>query len=82
MLHLRPYCECCDEDLPPEFAEVRIGSVRCMFCRDRAANVPCDIRLTCGGELLIRSRRFAHRLADNPGSSTRICPPGQCEGAA
>ena len=33
MLQLRPNCECCDRDLPPESTDARICSFECTFCR-------------------------------------------------
>lgn len=32
MLQLRPNCECCNKDLPPESTEARICSFECTFC--------------------------------------------------
>ena len=32
MLQMRPNCECCDVDLPPESGEARICSFECTFC--------------------------------------------------
>jgi len=32
MLQLRPNCEGCDKDLPPESTEARICSYECTFC--------------------------------------------------
>ena len=32
MLQLRPNCECCDTDLPPESTEARICTFECTFC--------------------------------------------------
>ena len=32
VLELRPNCECCDRDLPPESTEARICSFECTFC--------------------------------------------------
>ena len=34
MLELRPNCECCDKDLPPDSPEAFICSFECTFCRD------------------------------------------------
>jgi hypothetical protein len=31
MLELRPGCECCDRDLPPESQDARICSFECTF---------------------------------------------------
>ena len=36
MLELRPGCECCDRDLPPESPDALICSFECTFCRDCA----------------------------------------------
>ena len=78
MLELRPNCECCDCDLPPESAQARICSFECTFCANCA-----DERLTghcpnCGGELLPRPRRPAQKLAKNPASTQRIHNPQGC----
>ena len=32
MLELRPNCECCDRDLPPDSADARICSFECTYC--------------------------------------------------
>ena len=40
MLLLKPNCECCDRDLPPESTAARICSYECTFCeilRERCA---------------------------------------------
>jgi len=34
MLELRPGCECCDKDLPPDAADAMICTFECTFCRD------------------------------------------------
>ena len=34
MLALRPNCECCDRDLPPDSADARICTFECTFCAD------------------------------------------------
>jgi uncharacterized protein len=34
VLELRPNCECCNKDLPPESLDARICSFECTFCRD------------------------------------------------
>lgn len=75
MLEMRPNCECCNGDLPPDAAGARICSFECTFCADCA-----DLRLhgicpNCGGELLPRPRRPANRLATAPASTRRIVRP-------
>lgn len=78
MLSLRPNCECCNADLPPEAADARICSFECTFCADCA-----DARLrgrcpNCGGELLARPRRPAAALARHPASTERLFKPAGC----
>ena len=50
MLQLRPNCECCDGDLPPD-AEARICSFECTFCRACAEGALAGRCPNCGGEL-------------------------------
>ena len=38
MLELRPGCECCDKDLPPDAADAMICTFECTFCRDCVDN--------------------------------------------
>ncbi|WP_429353205.1 DUF1272 domain-containing protein [Paraburkholderia sp. 32] len=72
MLQLRPGCECCDKDLPPESPDARICSFECTFCRDCTENVLGGICPNCGGELVARPRRPAAKLAKNPASTERV----------
>jgi len=78
MLQLRPGCECCDKDLPPDSTAARICSFECTFCADCA-----DGRLggrcpNCGGELVARPRRPADRLERYPASMQRVFKPEGC----
>lgn len=77
MLQLRPNCECCDVDLPPESTEARICSFECTFCVS-CADVLGGTCPNCGGELLARPRRPANKLANNPPSTERIHKPAGC----
>lgn len=79
MLALRPGCECCDRDLPPDSDEARICSFECTFCATCAANMN-DRCPNCGGELVRRPRRPADRLARHPASTERIWRPDRCGG--
>lgn len=81
MLALRPGCECCDRDLPPDSEQARICSFECTFCADCAAlmNGRCP---NCGGELLARPRRPAALLDKHPASTERIWRPQSCGGSA
>ena len=69
MMELRPNCECCDCDLPPE-AEALICTFECTFCTDCADAV--DERCpNCGGELLDRPTRAKALHAKAPPSTVR-----------
>lgn len=73
MLTLRPNCECCDKDLPPDAADARICSFECTFCADCAAyRLPGGKCPNCGGELVKRPVRPASKLGKFPGSTARV----------
>lgn len=78
MLQLRPNCECCDKDLPPESTEARICSFECTFCVDCAESVLGRKCPNCGGELVIRPRRPASKLTKYPASTERVHKPSGC----
>lgn len=82
MLQLRPSCECCDADLPPDAAGARICSFECTFCASCADGRLNGICPNCGGELVARPRRPASRLSTHPASTTRVFKPQGCAGAA
>lgn len=78
MLQLRPSCECCDCNLPPDSPDAMICSFECTFCRictEQRLHAHCP---NCGGELLRRPIRPAAKLAANPPSSERVHKPGGC----
>ena len=78
MLELRPGCECCDKDLPPDSVDARICSFECTFCASCAQEVLKGTCPNCGGELVTRPRRPAGKLAANPASTQRVHKPGGC----
>jgi hypothetical protein len=78
MLQLRPSCECCDTDLPPDSSAARICSFECTFCEDCAARMPASLCPNCGGELVARPRRPAGLLEKYPASSKRVLKDGGC----
>ena len=82
MLQLRPNCECCDRDLPPQSEDAFICTYECTFCRDCATNVLKGVCPNCKGELLRRPRRPAEKLAKNPASTERVLKPQGCGKAA
>jgi uncharacterized protein len=72
MLSLRPNCECCDRDLPPESLEARICTFECTFCADCVDNRLGGACPNCSGELVRRPVRPAAALSRNPASTERV----------
>jgi uncharacterized protein len=81
MLELRPGCEYCDRDLPPESLDARICSYECTFCQDCAEGVLGGRCPNCGGELVRRPIRPAERLRRHPAATTRVFNPAHRSGA-
>ena len=82
MLQLRPSCECCDKDIPPDSTQARICSFECTFCAACAENVLAGKCPNCGGELLIRPRRPAAKLSKLPASTERVVKQHGCQETA
>lgn len=59
MLELRPNCECCDKDLPPDAPDARICSYECTFCAACVATVLLGVCPNCGGGFAPRPVRPA-----------------------
>ncbi|MGQ7847637.1 DUF1272 domain-containing protein [Granulosicoccus sp. 3-233] len=72
MLKLKPNCECCDTDLPPESTQAVICTFECTFCKSCAEDRFDSICPNCGGELLRRPIRPADKLVLNPPSDQRF----------
>jgi hypothetical protein len=75
MLLLRPGCECCDADLPPDSLAARICSFECTFCASCAQDRLANLCPNCGGELVRRPIRPADKLVRNPASTERVFKP-------
>jgi hypothetical protein len=75
MLALRPNCECCDRDLPPDSAEARICTFECTFCADCVETRLGGRCPNCGGEFVPRPIRPVHLLAKYPPSTERVLKP-------
>ncbi len=58
-LELRPNCELCDKDLPPQSPEARICSYECTYCADCVERVLHNVCPTCGGNFVPRPIRPA-----------------------
>jgi hypothetical protein len=79
VLALRPNCECCDRDLPPDSTAARICSFECTFCASCADGVLAGRCPNCGGELLRRPIRPTDRLARFPAATERVLKPAGCQ---
>jgi len=66
MLDLRPTCEHCNRQLPPESPEAWICSFECTFCGDCVENILKNVCPNCGGGFMPRPVRPAtNRKGDN-----------------
>jgi len=77
-LELRPNCEYCDRDLPPESVLARICSYECTFCTDCVDHKLSNVCPNCGGGFAARPIRPAREwrpglsLATRPASASRV----------
>lgn len=77
MLEMRPGCECCDGDLPPD-AEARICSLECTFCVSCAEDVLGGVCPNCGCDLTPRPKRAARLLDRYPPATQRTVKQAGC----
>lgn len=83
MLELRPNCELCDRDLPPDSDQARICSYECTYCADCVDTVLHNVCPTCGGGFAPRPIRPSRNwregktlgLGTHPASQKRIHSP-------
>ncbi|QIB36240.1 DUF1272 domain-containing protein [Ancylobacter pratisalsi] len=75
MLELKPNCECCDRDLPPDTRAAMICTFECTFCSDCATDRLGGICPNCSGELVRRPIRPPGALARHPASTNRVFNP-------
>jgi len=78
MLILKPGCECCDRDLPPDAADAMICTFECTFCRDCVDTKLNGVCPNCGGNFSPRPIRPAHMLEKYPPSTERVFKPECC----
>ena len=77
-LELRPNCEYCDKDLPPNATDARICSYECTFCATCVDTVLFNVCPNCGGGFVPRpirpvtERREGLCLAKRPASKERV----------
>jgi uncharacterized protein len=72
MLELRPTCECCDKDLPPDAPDAMICTFECTWCRDCVENVLHGVCPNCDGGFVPRPIRPPAALLRHPASTTRV----------
>ena len=81
MLELRPGCENCDKDLPPDSTDAMICTFECTFCVDCVDNILLDVCPNCGGGFVPRPTRPATEwrkgvsLVQHPAAVTRVHKP-------
>ena len=78
MLLLRPSCECCDRDLPPDSRDAMICTFECTFCRTCVETRLKGRCPNCGGSFERRPVRPAHMLKKYPASTERVFKPEGC----
>src|SRR5271165_6599699 len=72
-LELRPNCEACDKDLPPDATDARICTFECTFCATCVDRVLRNVCPNCGGGFTPRPIRPAREW--RPGLSVAKRPP-------
>jgi hypothetical protein len=78
MLELRPSCECCDRDLPPDSPDARICTYECTFCAACVEERLGGVCPNCGGGFERRPVRPPAKLAKDPASTVRVFAPEGC----
>lgn len=72
MLELRPNCERCDVDLPPDSPDARICTFECTFCADCVERAYAGVCPNCGGNFVSRPVRPPDALRRHPASTVRV----------
>lgn len=81
MLELRPNCENCDKDLPPDAADACICTYECTFCRQCVESILENVCPNCGGNFCPRpirpstARRKGVSLEHHPAGTHRKHTP-------
>ena len=78
MLEMRPNCEYCDKDLPPDAGDAMICTDECTFCAECVATHLANVCPNCGGGFVPRPIRPANEwragvgLKRQPASQKRV----------
>jgi hypothetical protein len=67
VLELRPNCELCDKDLPPDAPDARICTYECTFCADCVDIALHNVCPNCGGGFVPRPIRPARAWRSDTG---------------
>ena len=78
MLEIKPNCECCDKDLPPESNITMICSFECTFCTECIDTKLNGICPNCGGNFVARPIRPHKLLKTYPASTQRVINETGC----
>ena len=78
MLELRPSCECCDTELPPDAPNAMICTFECTFCKDCVDNRLQGVCPNCSGNFSPRPVRPTSALEKFPASTVRVHNPAGC----
>ena len=72
MLQLKPNCESCGADLPPNATNAMICSYECTYCTHCAQTLLHNICPNCGGGFQPRPIRPEDGLKEHPASSEPV----------
>lgn len=72
MLELRPNCEHCDKDLPPNSTDARICSYECTYCARCVDTILKNVCPNCGGGF---EKRPIRPMAEHRPREPAIKPP-------
>jgi len=75
VLELRPSCELCDCDLPPDSTDAMICTFECTFCARCVRDTLQNVCPNCGGGFAPRPIRPQAALARRPASTARVRHP-------
>jgi hypothetical protein len=78
-MEMRPGCECCDADLPPDAVGAVVCSLECTFCAGCAEHLD-RVCPNCGGALMPRPTRTGEALRRHPAATERVVGSGECPG--
>ncbi len=74
MLEIRPTCENCNTELPPESTEAMICTFECTYCKD-CVKLLEEVCPNCGGGFEQRPIRPSHLLKKYPPSEVVVYKP-------